>query len=399
MNKNISRLAAIAQKEERHIIGLMSGTSLDGLDVALCRITGAGPGSKLHLVEFETVPYNSGFKDEVKAVFSKEMVNLQQLCLLNEWIAKEHAATINICLAKWKIPASAVDLLASHGQTVYHAPLSLHGLIKYGNGTLQIGDGDHLAVLTGIITLSDFRQKHIAAGGEGAPLAAYGDYLLFREAGTDVILLNIGGIANITYLPGNDNSTGMFSSDTGPGNTMMDAWMQQNFDGMYFDEDAKLALSGIISEPLLVQLMRDSFLASPLPKTTGPELYNLQYLAKAQSASGTNELTVADVMATLNRFSAQTIADAIRPLIKERPCKIYVSGGGMHNPMLLDFLTTQLKGASIKSTSEKDIDPDAKEAILFAILANECVAGNSDDFVSGINNFPATSMGKISFPW
>ncbi len=399
MNKNISRLAAIAQKEERHIIGLMSGTSLDGLDVALCRITGAGPGSKLHLVEFETVPYNSGFKDEVKSVFSKEMVNLQQLCLLNEWIAKEHAAIINICLAKWKIPASAVDLLASHGQTVYHAPLSLHGLTKYGNGTLQIGDGDHLAVLTGIITLSDFRQKHIAAGGEGAPLAAYGDYLLFREAGTDVILLNIGGIANITYLPGNDNSTGMFSSDTGPGNTMMDAWMQQNFDGMYFDEDAKLALSGNISEPLLVQLMRDSFLASPLPKTTGPELYNLQYLAKAQSASGTNELTVADVMATLNRFSAQTIADAIRPLIKERPCKIYVSGGGMHNPMLLDFLTTQLKGASIKSTSEKDINPDAKEAILFAILANECVAGNSDDFVSGINNFPATSMGKISFPW
>lgn len=399
MNKNISSITAIAQKEERMIIGLMSGTSLDGLDVALCRIKGAGTGSSLQLTQFETVPFNSDFKEEVKTVFSKEMVNLQKLCLLNEWIAKEHAAIINNCLAKWKIPASEVDLLASHGQTIYHAPLSLHGHTKYGNGTLQIGDGDHLAVLTGIITLSDFRQKHIAAGGEGAPLAAYGDYLLFREADTDVILLNIGGIANITYLPGNSILAGMFSSDTGPGNTMMDAWMQQHFDGQYFDEDAKLALAGNISEPLLKQLMQDDFLNSPLPKTTGPELYNLKYLAKAQAVSGTNDLSVTDVMATLNLFSAQTIADAIQPLIQSMPCKIYVSGGGMHNPMLLNYLETTLKGAAIKSTSEKNINPDAKEAILFAILANECVAGNSGDFVSGINNFPATSMGKISFPW
>jgi anhydro-N-acetylmuramic acid kinase len=399
MNRNIQLLDTIARKKVRTIIGLMSGTSLDGLDVAVCNIEGSGKNTKLDLRQFVTVPYEEDFKEEVKTVFSKEEVNLQKLCLLNEWIGKQHASMIKKFLNDWKIVVEEVDIIASHGQTVYHAPLSLHGLEKYGNGTLQIGDGDHIAVNTGILTISDFRQKHLAAGGEGAPLAAYGDYLLFMEEDTDVILLNIGGIANFTFLPANIKDGRMFSSDTGPGNTMMDAWMQENFPGKSYDRDAAIAKNGRVSERLLKSLMDNDFLQAPLPKTTGPELFNLTYLKNALKHTGVEKLSVADVMATLNRFSAKTIADAILPLVSKKPCKIYSSGGGMHNPLLMDYLKHEIKGATIDSTDKKNINPDAKEAILFAILANECIAGNASDFVSGINNFPPVSMGKISFPY
>jgi anhydro-N-acetylmuramic acid kinase len=399
MNKNIQLLNSIAQKNTRAIIGLMSGTSLDGLDVALCHIQGAGKNTRLELRHFTTIPYNEDFKEEVKAVFSKEKVSLQKLCLLNEWIGRQHAFMINECLNEWHIASIEVDIIASHGQTVYHAPLSLHGMEKYGNGTLQIGDGDHIAVNTGILTISDFRQKHLAAGGEGAPLAAYGDYLLFTEENTDVILLNIGGIANFTFLPADIRDGRMFSSDTGPGNTMMDAWMQENFPGKFYDEDATVARQGTVNEPLLRSLLENDFLQKSLPKTTGPELFNLFYLRNALKRTETEQLSPEDVMATLNRFSARTIADAILPLVKDNPCKIFTSGGGMHNPLLMDYIKKEIKGAIIDSTNKKNINPDAKEAILFAVLANECIAGNASDFVSGINNFPPVSMGKISFPY
>jgi anhydro-N-acetylmuramic acid kinase len=399
MNQNITSLAAIAGNASRKIIGLMSGTSLDGLDVALCKISGSGRATSLELLQFATIEYQDDFKDEVKTIFSKEQISLQKLCLLNEWIGQKHAAMINDCLGQWDLKASDIDLVASHGQTIYHAPLSLHGLEKYGNGTLQIGDGDHLAVNTGIITISDFRQKHLAAGGEGAPLAAYGDYLLFTEDDSDVILLNIGGIANFTYLPADMKGKTMFSSDTGPGNTMMDAWMQAQFPGKFYDKNAAVAREGQVNEKLLDSLMDNEFLQQSLPKTTGPELFNLEYLSRALKTAGAEDLPAADVMATLNRFSGQTIVDAIKPLLKKTPSKIYTSGGGMHNPILMEYIRQELHGATIESTEVKNINPDAKEAILFAILANECIAGNPADFVSGLNNFPPITMGKISFPY
>ncbi len=398
MNNNIAKLARIAAKEERTIIGLMSGTSLDGLDVALCQVGGNGLQTNLRLKNFVTVGYNEDFRQEVRSVFSKEMVNLQKLCLLNEWIAGEHAKMINECLDKWQIDASDVDLIASHGQTIYHAPYSLHGLDKFGNGTLQIGDGDHLAVGTGIITVSDFRQKHLAAGGEGAPLAAYGDYILFSDDTTNVILLNIGGIANFTFLPKNAAAGKMFSSDTGPGNTMMDGFMQENFAGKHYDDDATLGRQGTVNEALLEALLDNDFLRQPLPKTTGPELFNAGYLKEALQRALIPRPNDADVMATLNRFAAITIAEALNEVIKNEPCKIYVSGGGMHNPLLMDYLILHVKVASFHSTGEKNINPDAKEAVLFAVLANEAVAGNPLLIPASLENFPAVSMGKISFP-
>ena len=397
MSPSLQQLFKISKKEERTIIGLMSGTSLDGLDIAICKIKGSGASTQLKLTHFTTVDFTVDFKEEIKKVFSKEEVSLQQVCLLNEYIAKEHAKMINACLEKWNITSKEIDAIASHGQTIYHAPEILHGRTKFGNGTLQIGDGDHLAVHTGIICLSDFRQKHIAAGGEGAPLAAYGDLLLFKETDNDVILLNIGGIANFTYLPA-DNMN-IFSTDTGPGNGMMDAYIQIINPGTYYDKDANLAKEGKVSEELLKELKKEAFFNLGFPKTTGPELFNVAYLEKAQEQSNTRNLPEADVMATLNRLTAESITDAIKNIegFQNKNCKIYISGGGMHNPLVKKYLEENI-GVPIYSTADKEINPDAKEAILFAVLANETLAGNADFYKNLGAKFPAVSMGKISLP-
>lgn len=399
MNQNIAALYKIANKQERTIIGLMSGTSVDGLDVALCRFSGQGMDTNLHLLAFETVTYNAAFKEQIKSVFSKRQVDLEKVCLLNAWVALEHALIINDCLAKWKIAAADVDLIASHGQTIYHAPKFLHPDDQFGNATLQIGDGDHMAVATGIITLSDFRQKHVAAGGEGAPLAVYGDYLIFSNKKENRIMLNIGGIANFTYLPSSLDASAVFSTDVGTGNTLMDAYIQEHFPGKYFDENAGVAKQGKIQASLLQALKQNDFFTNDFPKTIGPELFNLEYLDQALQASNNNHLSHADIMATLNRFSADMIVDALqRSMGNRKDFVAYVSGGGMHNPLLMQHIREQLPDIIFRNTAELEVNPDAKEAVLFAILANEAICGGEVKLGAGRNGIPAVSMGKISFP-
>ena len=381
------------------MIGLMSGTSLDGLDVVDCICYGTGINTKIEILHFETIAYQEDFKKEIKSIFSKRVVDLQKVCLLNSWIAEQQATIINDCLKKWKVDGSSIDLMASHGQTIFHAPKHLHGVDKFSNATLQIGDGDHLAVKTGIITISDFRQKHIAAGGEGAPLALYGDYLLFSKKGENRILLNIGGIANFTRLPGNLVGSEVVSTDTGPGNTLMDAYMQQNFTGKYYDDQSALATTGKVNELLLAGLKKNEFFNNGSPKTTGPELFNLAYLDKAIKEAGIAFISHEDMMATLNRFSADTIVLAIKACTEGwKYTVVYTSGGGIHNPLLMKNIQEKLPGYTFSDTAILGINPDAKEAVLFAVLANEAVAGAAIKIGNASSDRPFVSMGKISFP-
>lgn len=399
MHSSIQRLYDIAQKPKKLIIGLMSGTSLDGLDIAICQIAGNGLQTKMELLEFETIPYTDEFKSEVRTVFSKQEINLEKLCLLNPWIALQQANMINTSLTKWNIKKEEVDLIASHGQTIFHAPKSLHKQPKFGNATLQIGDGDHLAVATGIIIISDFRQKHITAGGEGAPLAFYGDYLLFNQEGENRVLLNIGGIANFTFLPGSEEDGQIICSDIGPGNTMMDAFVQANFPGHFFDDEAAIAKAGKVNDILLSALKANAFFQLSFPKTTGPELFNLSFLESAKIMAGISAISVEDTMATLNKFSADMIVEAIMSNVKNpNNLQVICSGGGIHNPLLMQHLYDQLPAYHFKTTDELGINPDAKEAVLFALLANETVSGNSTTFQLNSAGIPAVSMGKISFP-
>ncbi len=400
MNRNIKTLLNTVNKKERKIIGLMSGTSVDGLDIAYCKISGEGKNTKIELIDFETIPYQPEYKSAIKSIFSKKEIDFENLCLLNPWVALHQAEMINEFLFKRNIDKNEIDLIASHGQTVYHAPKWLHKKQNFGNATLQIGDGDHMAFTTGIITISDFRQKHIAAGGEGAPLAVYGDFLIFSNPEENRIMLNMGGIANFTYLPASLDINKIYSTDTGPGNTLMDALIQEQFPGKYFDENAAIAKEGKVNETLLNTLKDHPFFDLPFPKTTGPELFNLEYLKKAKNKSDTNSLSVSDIMATLNLFSAQTITDAIKKTAPdETNFHLYASGGGMHNLLLMQNIKSLIPNIKIHFTSELGINPDAKEAILFAILANECLVGGNLKFNNDQIGIPSVTMGKISFPW
>jgi len=405
MKKHIEQLAAIARKPVRTILGLMSGTSLDGLDMALCQVSGAGFQTKISITHFETAPFSATFQREVRQVFAQKTIDFQKLVLLNVVVAETHAAIINETLQRWGVPPSAVDLIASHGQTVFHAPRQFHGMPEYPNATLQIGDGDHLARRTGIVTLSDFRQKHLAAGGEGAPLALYGDYFLFSKPGEDRFLLNIGGIANFTFLPGNGDSNRVFATDTGPGNTLLDAAAQRYF-GKPYDADAHLAASGKVNENLLAQLKAHPYFSLKQPATTGPEQFSLDWalgiteygLGIADSLAMQGKASAADLLATLTRLTADTIVEGMlrAPRTSDRKA-VFLSGGGAHNPLIMTYLKKQMPGWEIRPLAQLGIEGDAKEALLFAILANETVAGEVAEGAR-LGGLPLIGMGKISLP-
>lgn len=400
MNSNVEKLYRIASKEERLMMGLMSGTSLDGLDLALCKLRGSGPDTSLDLVEFATVPYENEYVDRTLKIFSKEIIHLGDLSGLNAWVAHHHAGLIQSILASWGVNARDIDLLASHGQTVYHGPQSLRGN-AYPNHTLQVGDGDHLAVLTGIITCSDFRQKHIAAGGEGAPLVQYGDYLLFSDQDEDRILLNLGGIANFTYLPARKRSGGcakIWATDLGPANTMMNQFMQQRF-GLGFDKNAECASRGTVDAGLLASLLEHEFYNWPFPKTTGPELFNFAYLSACISKQS-RFISDEDILSTLCEMAVQGVSKGVENILKESENfpVVYVSGGGTHNPLMMGMLRKQLPaGIVVRSFDVLGLPGDAKEAALFAVLANETLAGSPEHF-KALDDVPAVCMGKISFP-
>ncbi|MFY8274674.1 anhydro-N-acetylmuramic acid kinase [Pseudoalteromonas sp. SSDWG2] len=399
MHPHIENLVRLADKPTRTIIGLMSGTSMDGLDVALCDVTGFGSNTAITVRHFKTCAYPKGYQQRVREVFAKRQVDLQHLTVLNPWIGKLHGQLVNECLAQWQVSAEDIDVIASHGQTVFHCPQKQHQLPDYPNATLQIGDGCHVAVTTGILTVSDFRQKHVAAGGEGAPLAAYGDYLYFSSEHENRVLLNLGGIANITYLGKGAAMGDTVCADIGPSNTMLDAYVQHYFAPKYFDKDSELAMQGSVSRALLKALLAHPYLAHPMPKTTGPEVFNLDFLRACQTQSSTLALQHVDVLATLTEFCACSVAEQLNSLALEHGnVSVYASGGGLHNPLLMARINERLSAdVKVYSLGNLGIDPDAKEAVLFALLANETLAGRPIS-MSHNSAMPNVSMGKISFP-
>lgn len=397
----IERLNKIRSKPEKLIVGLMSGTSLDGLDIALCKVSGVGSDTNVQLQKFTTTSYTKEFVDQIRTVFSVDKVNLMDVCTLNPLIGTLHGEMVANALQQWGIDSNDIDLIASHGQTIFHAPISYHQQNNLPNSTLQIGDGDHVARASGIITLADFRQRHIAAGGEGAPLVVYGDHLIFSSNQENRIMLNIGGIANLTLLKKHASFSDIFSTDVGPGNTMMDAYVQANFPSLQYDENANIAKRGKVSEKLLAELTNSPFFAAKFPKTTGPELFNLDYLKTAIRNVNIDVLSHEDILATLCAFSAEMIVYAINECTttnRVESFQIYASGGGYHNPLLMSNIARLLPDVSIQSTAALGVNPDAKEAILFALLANECVCSDTAAEKIGSQQFPITSMGKICFP-
>jgi len=394
MNESLKKLNRIAQKKGRTIIGLMSGTSLDGLDIALCKITGSGEGTEVELKAFTAMEYPYNLRDELQGVAFIKQNDLQHITLLHTMLGRYFAKCIDQFLSNHKVVAKDIDLIASHGQTVYHAPFSEHNIPGRPNATLQLGEGDHIARMTGIITLSDFRQKEIAAGGEGAPLAGYAEEIWCKNLAPDAMWLNIGGISNVTVFVSDDDS--MLTTDLGPGNTLIDKVTSRVYSGLSYDENGLIAARGSVNKYVLNELLNHPFFHQEFPKSTGQESFNLTYVKEAINRSDPG-IKSEDLISTLTELTVQSIKQSVKPLMLltgKNISDIIVSGGGVHNNELMKRLQDQLPDMEVKSSDVVGMNPDAKEAVLFAILANEAVCGTN---FKGKDGKPL-SLGKISLP-
>lgn len=381
MNKALSQLLEIARKEERLVIGLMSGTSLDGLDIALCKVT----NHSVHQLKFRCIDYPVDLRSLLFSIRSKEHVNLSSISKLHTGLAHYFANEIIRALQEWGIERQEIDLIGSHGQTIYHAP------DDSPSHTLQIVDGDHIAQLTGIITVSDFRQKHVSAGGEGAPLAVYLDRFLFQDESKFRVALNLGGIANLTIVPPRNSTFKVISTDVGPANTLIDEAMKFHFNRP-FDESGKIAKEGSVSSKLVKYLLLDPFFRKSFPKSTGQELFSLNWVHHLMQ-SHQIELSKEDLVASLTELTIKSIQRSIESLLENVPFELVVSGGGVKNIFLTERLQKSLPQADLKEISEFGISSDAKEAVLMAYLADRIFVKNGLE--AGVSE---VHLGKISLP-
>jgi anhydro-N-acetylmuramic acid kinase len=373
--------------ESRRIIGLMSGTSLDGLDIALCRFTGYGFETTVEVEAFETVVLPEVLRLRLQTAISGGAVSLDELTLLNAEFGRFSGQAVRQFLEKQVMKPECVQLVVSHGQTIWHAPRRKDWNGAPLNATLQIGDGDHLAANCGIPVLCDLRQKHTATGREGAPLAIYLDVLLYGRRGKIRALLNLGGISNVTLIDFRGDSPHIFTTDCGPANTLLDGWTQRHF-GVPFDANGAIAATGFVHHALLAALFEHTFFQEPFPKSTGREVFHLSWLD--QVLIRFPGISPEDVLCTLTAFSAECVRRAIVST-KVPPGEMMVSGGGVHNLSLMQQLSDALPGWHVAPLS--GIHPDAKEAVLFALLGNEYLANRNGYYPWG----PA-ALGKLCLP-
>jgi anhydro-N-acetylmuramic acid kinase len=390
MKKWIRKLNSIAEQQERTILGLMSGTSMDGIDMALCRVHGASMSTKVDVLKQTSVPVEEDLQKTFYELAYKPDAATGEVLRLNSRLSEAWCERITEQLKIWNMTSVDIDLIGSHGQTLFHQP-DPDG--NY-NATLQIVDGDILAQKLGLITVSDFRQKHIAAGYEGAPLAPLGEVLLFSDIGKDRILLNLGGIANFTILKAGTNTPVVpFATDTGPANTLLDEAVKHLLPGKKYDENGRTASSGKVNRNLLNALLDHPFFDRAFPKSTGQEDFHWKWVYKSLLKTEP-ELQVHDLLSTLTELTAVSVSDAIKKNLKEKEAFVYVSGGGWKNSYLIKRLKAHLPGFEIQPSSGLGLDPEFKEAALFAVLANELVAGEGWINRKG----ECFALGKISLP-
>jgi anhydro-N-acetylmuramic acid kinase len=391
MNKYLSKLCEISKKSERLIVGLMSGTALDGLDIVLCKVQGSGKDTKINVVQFDTCEYSEAQRTRLRGIQSHEQTNTHELTLMNSEFGFWYADKILKMLKRWDVQPEKVDLIASHGQTVYHAPAETKDGI---HSTLQMVDGDHISQRSGIITISDFRQKHTAVGGEGAPMAGIFDEIFFRDDEQHRMLLNLGGIANFSWLPSRNSGESILATDTGPANTLINEAMQQYFH-LPYDEGGKVAATGNIHSELVKYVLLEPYFRKSFPKTTGQEDFQLSFIEQLMKGHQI-DLEPADLIATLTAITSQSIARAVDELVGNQSFHCYVSGGGYYNQTLMNDLNDRIPQANFKQFIELGMHPDAKEAAMMAFFANELVAG--EGFLIPSVTKEKVHLGKISLP-
>ncbi|MBI2066975.1 MAG: anhydro-N-acetylmuramic acid kinase [Deltaproteobacteria bacterium] len=352
-------------------VGLMSGTSIDGIDAAVVRFSSKADQKPLHLVAFETYRFPQKIRKRVLACSDGKFSDKEELCRLHFELGELFAGAVKKICHKAKIPIGRIDFIGSHGQTVCHLGQE---------GSVQLGEPSIIAERTGITTVADFRSRDIAAGGTGAPLAPYLHYHLFHSSRLSRAVHNLGGISNLTFLPKNASLKEVTGFDTGPGNMVIDGLMREKSGGRHhFDEDGRVALRGRISLSLLKELLRGPFIGKRPPKTCGREEFGRDFVMTFLSRGERLKLRFEDIVSTATAFTAVSIAENYRRFIfsKGRLDEIIFMGGGVHNETLMTMIRAELVGTKISTLDEYPfgIPSDAAEAVLFALLAHETLQG------------------------
>jgi len=385
------RLADIAAQEARRVAGLMSGTSADGIDAVLVELRGWGRETRFEVLAFATFGMPAELRAQVLELCGA-VGRVEDLCRVNFALGERFADAALEVIAAAGLQPEAVDLIGSHGQTVRHLPRG------EPPSTLQIGEPAVIAARTGIVTIADFRPADVAAGGQGAPLVPLVDYLLFTHAERGRLLLNVGGIANVTALPAAASPDQVRAFDLGPGNMLIDAAVAHFTEGRErFDRNGELAARSRVDEGLLNELMHHEFLRRPPPKSTGREEFGVEFLARIRSEADLGE---ADLVATLTAFTARAIVDGIRSfaLSEVRAEELWVGGGGVHNLHLMRLLREGLPELKTGSVEKLGISPDAREALTFAVLANETLMGRAGSLPTATGARRPAVLGKIVLP-
>lgn len=373
------------------VIGLMSGTSVDSIDAVVAEIRGAPPALAVAQRAFVSHPIPAELRARIFRCFRPETSGVDEVCALNFAIGEAFGEAARAAAAAAGLSLAEVDLVASHGQTVWHA-VRPDGSV---DSTLQLGSGAVIAERTGVTTVSDFRCRDVAAGGQGAPLVPLSEQLLYADPSLTRALLNIGGIANVTILPRGGGPALAF--DTGPGNMVIDAVVRRATQGRaQYDEDGRIAAEGTVSQALLQELLAHPYLAQRPPKTTGRELFGEQFGAQVWARGLELGLVPADIVATATAFTAATIGRACR---RFSPCAIdemVVGGGGSYNPALMRMLRQEMAPVPVRTQEELGFSGKAKEALAFAILGYEAVHGRPGNVPSCTGARRAVPLGQIT---
>lgn len=370
-------------------VGLMSGTSLDGVDAALVEITGVSEETKVQLKQFTTVPFSAAQKAQIAAQLANATSSVEGLCSLD--FALGHAfgnAVLAVCQAAG-VPSASLGFVASHGQTLYHLPDPPTGETR---STLQLGNAAIIAELTHTTVVSDFRSRDMAVGGQGAPIVPYSEYVLYRSPAHTRILQNIGGIGNATIIKQNAQLEDLFAFDTGPGNMVIDELCRHFFHTEY-DDGGKHGAAGTVNQAVLQELLKHPYFAEQPPKTTGREVFGQQY---TEGLLARYHLAPNDWIATATALTAQTIADAIKPFAPAGT-QLIVGGGGSYNPTLLAMLAQAAPGVEVLTQEQLGFRSDAKEAIAMTILGNQTLHHLPSNVPSATGASRPVILGSITY--
>jgi anhydro-N-acetylmuramic acid kinase len=389
------QLQKIAAKKERLIIGLMSGTSCDGLDIALFRVRGCGTDTGITVLKSVHQPYTGIQRDYLLGLMDFERINVRSVSNANFYLAQIWSQAVLRFLKANGYKSEDIDLIGSHGQTVYHQP-DVHTVAgRRVRSTLQIGDPAALAQLTGITTVGDFRVADMALGGQAAPLVPYFDWLLYSKLRRNVLALNIGGIANVTYIPADGDLNKVTAFDTGPGNMLIDQLMMRPYE-VPFDKNGARGKLGTFSDRLYNFLVRlDGYPGKKPPKSTGREHYGESFVIELLRKAVRWRIPEPDVINTVTTYTAITVKEAWAAYIKYPVDLIIAGGGGSHNRFLMQMLQEYFPQSEIRKAGSDGVDADYKEAICFGVLANELISGNTANMPQVTGAAHRALLGKI----